>query len=364
MAQRWCELDERLEGGGRQVDQVVLGARRVAEIALAQQPHFGGQPAGAPVVGRRDAYGAEASAPRGIRPVAPGDEAPLARRLSGRPGPGFHGGCLGRQGRARPGPTPTNPGRRRLQGGRTQEHRAVGRHAQCIRQPGAVQRASQRGVVAKLGVADDRGDRDPARRALGGAGSAPTAIWARRSRSPESAPAFAGRASAKRRADTNAHPAATPESRSTGRPSPRPDNWRSCRARRGPACHPDRRGALLRETRAVQNQHAGPVGDDLAQALPHGLGVPRRVGDEVLERLVGAGIAEPRPHRLHRFARAVAQQAPHVPTQRAALTLTTEAIFEALQPRQQPTQPRGRGVIQHRRAAYRNGEKIVQCPQK
>ena len=42
-----------------------------------------------------------------------------------------------------------------------------------------------------------------------------------------------------------------------------------------------------------------------------------------------------------------------LPTQRAALTLTTEALFEQLQPRQQPTQPRGCGVIQHRDAAYR-----------
>ncbi len=118
-----------------------------------------------------------------------------------------------------------------------------------------------------------------------------------------------------------------------------------------------RRGPLLRKARPVEDQDPRPIGHDLAEPLPDRLGVPRRVGDEMLERLIGAGVAEARPHRLHRLARAVAQQPGHVATQRAALTLTTEAVLEPLQPGQQPAQPRGRGVIQHRSAAYRTREK-------
>jgi hypothetical protein len=79
--------------------------------------------------------------------------------------------------------------------------------------------------------------------------------------------------------------------------------------------------------------------------------------DEVLERLICAGIAEARPHRFHRLATTVAQQARHISTQRAALTPPTEVVFEQLQPDQKSLQPRRRGVIQHRAAAYRNRAK-------
>ena len=41
-------------GGHRQVHQVVLGARRGPEVALAEQPDLGGQPALPPVVGGGD----------------------------------------------------------------------------------------------------------------------------------------------------------------------------------------------------------------------------------------------------------------------------------------------------------------------
>ena len=94
-----------------------------------------------------------------------------------------------------------------------------------------------------------------------------------------------------------------------------------------------------------------------AQPFPEPLGVPRRMRDEMLKGLIGAGIAEARPHGFHRLAPTVAQQTGHIPPQRAALTLTRKAGFEELQPRQQPAQPRRRGSIHHRCAGYRITEK-------
>jgi hypothetical protein len=75
--------------------------------------------------------------------------------------------------------------------------------------------------------------------------------------------------------------------------------------------------------------------------------------DEMLKRLIGAGIAEARPHGFHRLAPTVAQQAGHIPTQRAALTPPTEVLLEQLQPDQQSLQPRCRRAIQHPATAYR-----------
>src|SRR4030095_737110 len=91
---------------------------------------------------------------------------------------------------------------------------------------------------------------------------------------------------------------------------------------------PDRGRALFGETRAVENQDPASLRHLHAQPFPEDLGVPRRMRDEMLKRLIGAGIAEARPHRFHRFAPTVAQQAGHIPTQRAALTLPTEVLLE------------------------------------
>jgi hypothetical protein len=77
------------------------------------------------------------------------------------------------------------------------------------------------------------------------------------------------------------------------------------------------------------------------------------MGDEMLEGLIAAGIAEARPHGFHRLAATVAQQAGDIASQRAALTLPTEVLLEQLQPDQQSLQPRRRGVIQQRATAYR-----------
>jgi hypothetical protein len=88
---------------------------------------------------------------------------------------------------------------------------------------------------------------------------------------------------------------------------------------------PDRGRALFGETRAVENQHAAALGDrPRAAASTAHVGVPRRMRDEVLKRLIRAGIAQARPHRLHRLAATVVEQAGDIATQRPALTLPTK----------------------------------------
>src|SRR6266566_3181215 len=81
--------------------------------------------------------------------------------------------------------------------------------------------------------------------------------------------------------------------------------------------HADRVCALLREARAVENQQAFAVGNHGAQPTPDLLRHPRGIGDEMLKRLIGAGIVDARQHPAHRLASTVAQQAQHVPPKRA-----------------------------------------------
>ena len=81
---------------------------------------------------------------------------------------------------------------------------------------------------------------------------------------------------------------------------------RRTRARRRSAC---------RKACAIENQQAFAFGNHRAQATPDGVGVPRRIGDDVLEGLVRSGLDHPRQHRFHRFAGAVAQQPLDVPPQ-------------------------------------------------
>lgn len=53
-----CQPGQRPQAGGRgQIDQVELGFRRGAEIALAEQPHLGREAPMAPVVRRGDPQG-------------------------------------------------------------------------------------------------------------------------------------------------------------------------------------------------------------------------------------------------------------------------------------------------------------------
>ena len=106
--------------------------------------------------------------------------------------------------------------------------------------------------------------------------------------------------------------------------------------------HADRVRTLLRKTRAVEDQDTGPLRHRDSQPVPQAIGVPRRIGDEVLKRLIAPRLTHPREHRAHRLARAVTQQAEEVPAEGAALGAMAKCPLERLQPRQEPVDPRGR----------------------
>ena len=117
---------------------------------------------------------------------------------------------------------------------------------------------------------------------------------------------------------------------------------------------PDRMHALLRKARPVDDQPPLALGDHGPQPTPDARRVPRRVGDEVLERLIRPRIRHAREHRLHRLPRAVAEQPLYVAPQREHLRPVAEALLEHFEPRHQPTQLRDRLTVGHRRTAYRN----------
>ena len=119
----------------------------------------------------------------------------------------------------------------------------------------------------------------------------------------------------------------------------------------------DRASTLLRKTRPVENQDAGALGDHRSELPPDAVGTPRRVGNEVLERLIGARIGHALEHRAHRLAPAVAQQPEQIATEGTALRHVREADLERLEPRAQAVEPRrrvARQSRQHRGAAYRS----------
>jgi hypothetical protein len=118
--------------------------------------------------------------------------------------------------------------------------------------------------------------------------------------------------------------------------------------------HADRVRPLLGKTRAVQDQDARSYRYLGAEALPQPVGIPRRIGDEVLRRLVAARLAYASQHRAHRLARAVTEQAEEVPPKRAALRAMTKRALEWLQPCQEAVDPRRRIAWQHAPVAYRN----------
>ena len=111
--------------------------------------------------------------------------------------------------------------------------------------------------------------------------------------------------------------------------------------------HPDRVRALFGETGLVEDQHAAPFGHHGPQAPPHRLGVPGRVGDEVLEGLIGRRLGHPGQHRLHRLATAVAEEPVDVLPQRHQLRAMAKADLELIQPPGQSSQQRPRRVVEH-----------------
>ena len=278
-------------GGGWQIHQVVADAVAARQFAFAEQPDFGRESSAvAPIVRGRDPDGTEAGAPRrdacrcATRRVATGAafawpptralrrcacRAATRRRVRGRPLPVSGGGRLERR--------------------RPQKHFEIGRHPQRIGQLGAMQHASQRRVVAKLRIADHGRDGKARRAHLAQQRQAPTAISARTAPSRESVPAPAGAGSATPRADTASRPAATP-----ARPVhsatvtavwqfailPRAPQY--CRATPTEAvpCFGKLVPSRIRTPRALRHPRAQP--------LPHRLGVPRRMRDEMLERLIAS----------------------------------------------------------------------------
>src|SRR5206468_12156926 len=110
---------------------------------------------------------------------------------------------------------------------------------------------------------------------------------------------------------------------------------------------------LFWKTRIVDDKQTFARRQQRHEAAPHGVPVPGRVRDEVLKRLIVARVGDSRQHRLHRFARAVAQQTLEIPTQRHLLQPVAEAALVLLEISQQPANARPRALIEHRRSAYR-----------
>jgi hypothetical protein len=111
--------------------------------------------------------------------------------------------------------------------------------------------------------------------------------------------------------------------------------------------HPDRRRPLLRQAGVVDRQDPGAHRNHLAQPSPERTRLPRRMGDEVLQPLIRAGVAEPTMHRLHRFPVAVVQQSPQIPTGVGAVRAATEAGRELIEKRPEPRQQRARPSLRH-----------------
>jgi hypothetical protein len=116
--------------------------------------------------------------------------------------------------------------------------------------------------------------------------------------------------------------------------------------------HADRVHPLFGETRAIDDHQTFAFGNPRAQATPDRVGTPRRIGDEMLEGLVRARVGDARQHRFHGFARAVAEQPLHVPSEGEHLRAMAEAHVEGFEPRHQPTQLQHRAAIRHGSAEY------------
>ena len=119
------------------------------------------------------------------------------------------------------------------------------------------------------------------------------------------------------------------------------------------APHPHGVVPLFGKARAVDDQHALALGQHLPQPSPDLVGPPGGVGDEMLEGLIGPGLGHARQHRVHRFARAVAEQPLHVPAQRQPLRPMPEALVERFEPPHQAAQLGHGATGVHCRAAYR-----------
>ena len=111
--------------------------------------------------------------------------------------------------------------------------------------------------------------------------------------------------------------------------------------------HADRRGPLLRQAGVVDGQDAVAHRNQLAEPPPERARLPRRMRDEVLQALIGTGIAQPSVHRLHRLPLAVVEQPLQIPTGVGPVRPATETAGELIEKRPEPRQQRARPGLGH-----------------
>ncbi len=129
--------------------------------------------------------------------------------------------------------------------------------------------------------------------------------------------------------------------------------------------HARRLRSLLGKARVIDRQDAGPGGDARAQLAPDPRRVPRRVGDEVLEGLIVARVAQPAVHGLHRLALTVPKEPVDILRGRVALRLPTETRTELIEElAQSPQQPARRtgchtGSVPNLAHKYKSNRQII-----
>ena len=108
--------------------------------------------------------------------------------------------------------------------------------------------------------------------------------------------------------------------------------------------------ALLGKARIVDREDARSEGHHGAQLRPDACGLPRRMRDEVLQRLVVARITQASVHRLHRLPLAVVEQPVDVLRRGLALRLAAEARAEPVEEQAQSPQQCPCGPRRHARS--------------
>jgi hypothetical protein len=114
--------------------------------------------------------------------------------------------------------------------------------------------------------------------------------------------------------------------------------------------HAGRLRTLLREARVVDREDALAEGHDGAQLRPDARRLPRRMRNEVLERLIVARIAQTPVHRLHRLPLAVVEQPVDVLRGDLTLRLPAEARAEPIEKQAQSPQQCPCGPRRHARS--------------
>ncbi len=351
------EVAER--GRSREVDEVVLGDARPVLGALAEQPDFRQRPRARPVVRRGHPHGGTGGGPFRLVGVVPGDPTPGGR--GPRVGQRLDGDRQRRLRSERRAGPPLAGGRddaRRPPVGAPDKHGQRTGHAEAVGQLQAMQGGAEHGRIAVAGIAEDGGEVDTRRADLAqqGEGESPLLLQPHRvGHAGAGTPrGIAGPALGQvQRGAEQPGAGAGPEGRGHGDLAV-PDFAQTARVLPRDA---DRVVALLGKAGVIEQQDATPFGHLRAQDAPHGGRRPGRVGDEMLETLVGRGVGQAREHRLHRLAGTIAQQPGDVVPERDGLRPMAEARRERRQPGHQALQHRSRIVVEHCEAAYRKRSK-------